>query len=147
MSWKHICIAWKNEYANQGRPGSVGVLHYFFPEGRTYSPPASGRWYGLRPPCALRGGCGPCGGLPEMTAVIPGANGTGHRAALFHSPVKTCHRQLFTVYGGTQDEGRETKDGGMETGNLSLGGKGYQPGYRALRCCGSGLHELFSDIQ
>ena len=88
----------------------------FRPEGRTYSPPASGRWYCLRQSCALRGGCGPCGGLPGMTAAIPGAHGTGRCAALFHTPVKTCHRQLFTVYGGrgTKDEGRRTRDGGNE---------------------------------
>ena len=65
----------------------------FRPEGRTYSPPATravvSRFAG---PCALRGECGPCGGLPGMTAVIPGAYGTGRCAALFHTPAKTCHR-------------------------------------------------------
>ena len=74
---------------------------------RTYSPPASGRWYCLRQSCALRGGCGPCGGLPGMAAVIPGAHGTGRCAALLHTPVKTCHRQLFAAYGGCW-----MKDGG-----------------------------------
>ena len=80
----------------------------FRPEGRTYSPPASGRWYCLRQSCALRGGCGPCGGLPGMTAVISGAYGTSRRAALFYTPAKTCHWQLFAVYGGrrTGDEKR-----------------------------------------
>lgn len=80
----------------------------FRPEGRTYSPPASGRWYCLRQSCALRGGCGPCGGLLGMTAVIPGAYGTDRCAALFHTPAKTCHWQLFAVYGGrrTGDEKR-----------------------------------------
>ena len=44
-----------------------------------------------------------------MTAVIPGAHGTGRCAALFHTPVKTCHRQLFTVYGGRGDGRRGTE--------------------------------------
>lgn len=82
-----------------------------------------------------------------MTAVIPGAYGTDRCAALFHTPAKTCHRQLFTVCGG-----RRTMDGRrraevIETGNLSFGSKGYQPWDRPLRCRGGGLHELFPDLQ
>lgn len=118
----------------------------FRPEGRTYSPPASGRWYCLRQSCALRGGCGPCGGLPGMTVVIPGAYGTGRCAALFHTPAKTCHWQLFAVYGGrrTMDGRRRTEV--IKTGHLSFGSKGYQPGRRPFRCRGGGLYELFPDV-
>ena len=62
-------------------------------------------------------------------------------------PAKTCHRQLFAVYGG-----RRTRDGRRRTevikiGDLSFGGKSYQPGRRSLRCCGSGVYELFPDVQ
>ena len=55
------------------------------------------------------GDCGPCGGLPGMTAVIPSAYGTDQRTALFHTPAKTCHWQLFA---DTGDVGRWTGDKG-----------------------------------
>ena len=45
-----------------------------------------------------------------MTAVIPGAHGTARCAALFHTPAKTCHWQVFAVYGG-----RRTRDGRRKT--------------------------------
>ena len=38
-------------------PGNRGAS-LFSRKGRTYSPPRRGRWYCLRQPCALRGGCG-----------------------------------------------------------------------------------------
>ena len=79
-----------------------------------------------------------------MTAVIPGAYGTGRCAALFHTPAKTCRWQLFAVYGGRGDEGRGTEV--MKTGDLSFRGKGHQPGYRSFCCCGSGLHELLPNV-
>ena len=77
-----------------------------------------------------------------MTAVIPGAYGTDQCAALFHTPVKTCHRQLFAITG---DVGRRTEV--VKTGDLSFRGKGYQSGDRPLRCRGGGLHELFPNLQ
>ena len=40
-----------------GRPVS------FVPKGALTHHPRSGRWYCLRQPCALRGGCGSCGSL------------------------------------------------------------------------------------
>ncbi len=146
MSWKRIFTGLQIEYTNQGRPGLSGRSAIFSRKGALTHHPLRGRWYGLRPPCALRGGCGPCGGLPGMTAIIPGAYGTARCAALFHTPAKTCHWQLFAVYGGrwTRDGRRKTEV--IETGNLSFGGKGYQPGHRPFRCCGSGLHELFPDV-
>ena len=60
MNWRDFC---GRDYADvkkywierMGASGNRGSL--LFPcEGRTYSPPASGRWYCLRQPCALRGG-------------------------------------------------------------------------------------------
>ena len=45
-----------------------------------------------------------------MTTVIPGAYGTARCAALFHTPAKTCHWQVFAVYGG-----RRTRDGRRKT--------------------------------
>ena len=53
----------------------------------------------------------------------------------------------FHCLRGTVDEGRETKDEVIETGNLSFGGKGYQSGNRPFRRRGSGLYELFPDFQ
>ena len=82
-----------------------------------------------------------------MTAVIPGVYGTGRCAALLHTPVKTCHWQLFTVYGGRWTRDGRRKTGVIKTGNLSFGGKGYQPGDRPLCCRGGGLHELLPDLQ
>ena len=82
-----------------------------------------------------------------MTAVIPGAYGTGQCAALFHTPAKTCHRQLFAVYGGRRTRDGRRKTEVIKTGDLSFGGKGYQPGDRPLRCRGGGLHELFPNLQ
>ena len=148
-------IIWKNTYGESWQrtiengwevSGKPGAFLFFIPKGALTHHQLRGRWYGLRPPCALRGGCGPCGGLPGMTAVIHGVYGTVRCAALFHTPVKTCHRQLFAVYGGrrTRDGGRKTEV--IKTGDLSFRGKGHQPGNRPFRCCGSGLHELFPDV-
>ena len=57
-----------------------------------------------------------------MTAVIPGAYGTARYTALLHTPAKTCHWQLFAVYGGrrTGDVGRETKDGGNRNWQFTI---------------------------
>ena len=82
-----------------------------------------------------------------MTAVIPGAYGTARCAALFHTPAKTCHWQVFAVCGGRKTRGQRRKTEVIETGNLSFGGKSYQSGNRSVRRCGSGLYELFPDVQ
>ncbi len=121
IGWRFICgrmteaekaVIDQQERSEAGASGDGLGAPFSLPalcEERTYSPPASGRWYCLRQSCALRGGCGPCGGLPGMTAVIPGAYGAGWCTALFHTPAKTCHRQLFAVTG---DVGRWTGDEG-----------------------------------
>lgn len=146
MSWKRTFTGLQIEYTNQGRPGLPGRSAISGPKGALTHHPLRGRWYGLWPPCALRGGCGPCGGLPGMTAVIPGAYGTVRCAALFHTPAKTCHWQLFAVYGGRRTRDGRRKTEVIKTGDLSFGGKSYQPGYRPFRCCGSGLYELFQNV-
>ena len=62
-------------------------------------------------------------------------------------PAKTCHWQLFAVYGGrgTRDGRRKTEV--IKTGNFSFGSKGYQPGNRPLCCRGGSLYELFPNLQ
>lgn len=47
-----------------GRPVS------FVPKGALTHPPRSGRWYCLRQPCALRGGCGSCGSLMSNATIL-----------------------------------------------------------------------------
>ncbi len=76
-----------------------------------------GRWYFLRKPCALRGGCGSCGSLMDnatspWAAVIVHAVGKGlpfwnslftgwHIATLFRRlPAKIYHRQFCRSYEG-----------------------------------------------
>ena len=92
------------------------------------------------------GDCSFCGKRPPMPEGIGGATG---EVAPAPSPVasENLPPAAFRCYGG-----RRTMDGRrrmevIKTGNLSSGGKGYQPGDRPLRCCSSGLHELFSDVQ
>ena len=81
-----------------------------------------------------------------MPSGIDGATG---EVAPASSPVasKNLPPAGFRCLRGTLDEGRETKDEVIKAGNLSSGGKGYQPGDRPLRCCGGGLYELFPDLQ
>ena len=147
MSWKHTYMGLQTDFSKQERPGSPGRSAIFSPKGALTHHPLCRRWYGLRPPCALRGGCGPCGGLPGMTTVIPGAYGTVRYAALFHTPAKTCQWQVFAVYGGRRTRDGRRKTEVIETGNLSFGGKSYQSGNRPVRCCGSGLYELLPNLQ
>ena len=88
----------------------AGALCFFRPERRTYSPPASGRWYGLRPPCALRGG------LRFLRKAPADASRHRRRNRRSHSRVIACCLRKpatgsfsqFTGDGGqgTGDEGR-----------------------------------------
>jgi len=80
-----------------------------------------------------------------MPSGIDGATG---EATPVSSPVASENLPLaaFRCLRGTLDEGRETKDGGIKTGNLSFRGKSHQPGHRPFRCRGSGLYELFPDV-
>lgn len=86
-----------------GRPVS------FVPKGALTHHPRSGRWYCLRQPCALRGGCGSCGSLWTMppsfeSAVIVHAVGyvlcfiiktvVSILETTCRLPAQTCHRQL-----------------------------------------------------
>ena len=82
---------------------------FFYPEGRTYSPPASGRWYGLRPPCALRGG------LRFLRKAPADASRHRRRNRRLHSHVLACCLRKpatgsFSQF--TEDEGRGTGNEG-----------------------------------
>ena len=91
------------------------------------------------------GDCAFCGKRPPMPPGIDGATG---EVTSMSSPVASENLPpvAFHSLRGTEDEGRETKDGVIETGNLSFGGKGNQPENRPLCCCGVGLYELFPDV-
>ena len=75
-----------------------------------------GRWYFLRQPCALRGGCGFCGSLMDNatsrlccchcprsyrkhTRFCVCEQGYKMYPALRQLPAKICHRQFFRSYG------------------------------------------------
>ena len=86
----------------------------------------------------------------------PAGNDCGHSRCVWNrlvrQPVPYASENLplaaFHCLRGTGDGGRGTVSrGGKETGNLSFGGKGYQPGDRPLCCRGGGLHELLPDLQ
>ena len=70
-----------------------------------------GRWYFLRKPCALRGGCGSCGSLMDNAAshhcprsrlnVLLRMHNKGMAIChpLSRLPAKICHRQFYRSYG------------------------------------------------
>ncbi len=94
---------------------ATGAL-LFFPEGRTYSPPAEGgRWYPSRwsGSCALRGGCGCCGSRMDNATLLRNCCHCPRswRSALRKDcrtflcgnvcqlPSKNFPRKIFDVYG------------------------------------------------
>ena len=147
MNWKHIFISLEIKGTKQGRPALAGRSTFSGPKGALTHHPLRGRWYGLRPPCALRGGLRFLRKAPRRCRLASTAQQAKSLPFLRLLPVKTCHWQLFTDYGG-----RETEDGrrgteGTIIGNLPFGSKSYQSGYRPFCCRSSGLHELFSYVQ
>ena len=93
-----------------GRPVS------FVPKGALTHHPRSGRWYCLRQPCALRGGCGSCGSLMDNATPLRHCchcprsyrkhtrfcvceQGYNLYPTLRRLPAKICHRQFFAVMG------------------------------------------------
>ena len=90
------------------------------------------------------GDCAFCGKRPPMPPGIDGATG---EVTPVSSPV-ACENlppAAFHSLRGTKDEGRETEV--IKAGDLSFGGESYQPGCGSLCCCGSGLYELFQNVQ
>ena len=132
------------EYTKQERPGSLGRSTVFLLKGALTHHPLCGRWYGLRPPCALRGGLRFLRKAPADAFGIDGATGK-----VTSVPLPVASENLppaaFRCLRGTRDEGRETEV--IKTGNLPFGSKGYQPWHRPFCCCGGSLYELFSDLQ
>ena len=125
-----------------------------------------GRWYFLRQPCALRGGCGFCGSLMDnatsrrslstQTAQCSASyaqQGDGDLPPPFRRlPAKICHRQFFAVMGIALATPfsfceKETKTENERTvrtdGDLSLGSEGGQQRFGALCSCRFRLSELF----
>lgn len=75
-----------------------------------------GRWYCLRQPCALRGGCGSCGSRMDNATYLPSCchcprsyrnhsrfcvceQGYNLYPTLRQLPAKICHRQFYRSYG------------------------------------------------
>lgn len=83
----------------------------------------------------------------------PSGNDCGHSRCVWNRPVRRpvpyASEKLplaaFRCLRGTKDGRRKTEV--IKTGDLSFRGKGHQPGNGPFRCRGSGLHELFPDVQ
>ena len=119
-----------------GRPVS------FVPKGALTHHPRSGRWYCLRQPCALRGGCGSCGSLmsnatslrsychwPRSRLIVSLYSKTGRRTISFCTyaacPHKPATGSFICGYGyrlfcdthflfAKKKQKRERKDGEIE---------------------------------
>ena len=76
-----------------GRPVS------FVPKGALTHHPRSGRWYCLRQPCALRGGCGSCGSLMDnATTLRCCCHCPRSRLTVSLHSKKGCRRKSFCTY-------------------------------------------------
>ena len=112
----------------------AGALCYFFPEGRTYSPPTA--WAVVWPSAIVRS-------ARQMRPLRgPTGNDCGHSRCVWNStvrrPVPYASKNLplagFRCLRGTKDEGTETKDGGNRNWQfiiwrqkLSVGGQAVPP--------------------
>ena len=145
----------------------LSIAFYFSRRAHLLTTP-KGRWYFLRKPCALRGGCSSCESRWTrlqfcQTASLVHAVGAGvpfWKPLLMgwyiatpsrRLPAKTCHRQLlrsygYRIFGDTHFlfSKEKQKERTVKTnGNLSSGSKSSQPWYRKKRCCSFRLSELF----
>ena len=93
----------------RGVPSNRGVPFLLSRRAHLLTTP-KGRWYCLRQPCALRGGCGSCGSLMSNATPLrscchrprrrlevllyPQNNGMTIRHPIRRLPAKTCRRQL-----------------------------------------------------
>ena len=96
----------------RGVPSNRGVPFLLSRRAHLLTTP-KGRWYCLRQPCALRGGCGFCGSLMDNATTLRSCCHCPrrrlfvllhHQNSCFHYgnnslPAKTCHRQLCCRYG------------------------------------------------
>jgi len=128
-----------------------------------------GRWYCLRQPCALRGGCGSCGSLMDNatpsqrcchcprsyrkhTRFCVCEQGYILYPTLRQLPAKICHRQFYRSYGYRscdthfllQKRNKKPKDERTvrTNGDLPFGSKGGQQRYGTVCGCRFRLSEL-----
>ena len=131
-----------------------------------------GRWYCLRQPCALRGGCGSYGSLMDNATTLRSCchcprsyrkhtrfcvceQGYILYPTLRQLPVKNINLMFFTAMGLASPatpifflRKRNKNEGKVRTnGNLPFGSKSGQPGQWAFCCCRFRLFELFQDVE
>ena len=150
---------------------ATGAL-LFFPEGRTYSPPADGgRWYPSRwsGPCALRGWCGSCGAHRQCRTSAELLSLSTQLALcslqrLSHFFVQQCvptaieklPPEDFQCLGITpvtpifflRKRNKNKEERTVRTnGDLPSGSKSCQPWHGTIRCCRRCVYELLSNSQ
>ena len=129
-----------------------------------------GRWYCLRQPCALRGGCGSCGSLMDNATTLRRCchcprsyrkhtrfcvceQGYKLYPALRQLPAKICHRQFYRSYGYRspatpifflRKRNKNKSERTVRTnGDLPLGSQGGQQRYGTVCGCCFRLSELY----
>ena len=144
MSWKRIFVGSQIEYAKQERPGSPGRSVFLTRRAHLLTTRYAGGGMAFGHRALSEGDYAFCGKRPPMPSGIDGATGE----AIPMPSLVACENlplAAFRSLRGTRDGRRKTEV--IETGNLSFGGKGYQPRDGPLRCRGSGLSELLPDLQ
>ena len=163
------CIRYFSKH--QGRSGNR-ASRFFFPEGRTYSPPAKRAVVSL-PLVRLvrssrtvfqsvlqRGQEMPQAGIPCAVGASADAEIAAYRTNPADALPASCLRKpvtdsfiadmdgftppIFFLRKRNKNEGERTV---RTNGNLPLGSKGCEPGKRTLRCGGIRLSELFQYSQ
>ena len=114
MSWRAICATYLNQYNLQSVSGNRDAHSFLSRRAHLLTTP-KGRWYCLRQPCALRGGCGFCGSLMDNattrlccyhcprsyrkhTRFCVCEQGYNLYPTLRQLPAKICHRQFYRSY-------------------------------------------------
>ena len=114
----------QTDSSKQGRPGSPGRSAFSGPKGALTHHPQAGGGMAFGHRALSEGDCAFYGKRPPMPPGIDGATGDSTPVS---SPV-ACENlplEAFRSLRETEDEGRETKDGGDKIGDLPFGGKGY----------------------
>ena len=162
--------AWKSSaryYKKNSHDESWGVLGepersvFFFPEGRTYSPPGRRPGGGslpvgqaVRSPRGMRLLREPTDNAAEtaIPVIIVCAEGSVHRSLHLRKPApgsfiaKAGHPKSLACFLFCE---RETEKGNTEviaTGNIPLGGEGHQQRHRSIRMRSIGLYELLHHL-
>ena len=139
----------QTDFLKQGRPGSPGRSAFSIPKGALTHHPQAGGGMAFGHRALSEGGLRFLRKAPADASRHRRCNRRSHScviACCLRKPATGSFSQFTGDEGrGTGDEGRRTKV--IKIGDLPFGGKGYQPGRGPLGCGGSGLYELFPDIQ